>query len=270
MLSVRIRGAAAVQNFFVQIVRIVLAFIIFIGLSRVVAESGIPAIISPMVAPDFMIYGLGSKLLGTQAIANFSVSFIFATDIRVFLMGVCANGLKLVEGMTKQARRYGFWAIMIAIVVGMAGSLYTILEASYRDGGINTSEWFFKGMPNIILNTVETGLEETGVYWPGIGFIGLGGAGMLALTWLRQRFLWWPLHPIGFPIMASWIVNWMWFSVFLAWLVKVIILKYGGAPLYNRSRIFFLGMIAGRMLITGLWLVVDYLSGVVGNNIFWI
>ena len=253
-----------------SILFIVLAFIIFIGLSRVVAESGIPAIISPMVAPDFMIYGLGSKLLGTQAIANFSVSFIFATDIRVFLMGVCANGLKLVEGMTKKARRYVFWAIMIAIVVGMAGSLYTILEASYRDGGINTSEWFFKGMPNIILNTVETGLEETGVYWPGIGFIGLGGAGMLALTWLRQRFLWWPLHPIGFPIMASWIVNWMWFSVFLAWLVKVIILKYGGAPLYNRSRIFFLGMIAGRMLITGLWLVVDYLSGVVGNNIFWI
>lgn len=249
---------------------IVLAFIIFIGLSRVVAESGIPAIISPMVAPDFMVYGLGSKLLGTQAIANFSVSYIFATDIRVFLMGVCANGLKLVEGMTKKARRYVFWAIMIAIVVGMAGSLYTILEASYRDGGINTSGWFFKGMPKIILSTVETGIEESGVYWPGIGFMGLGGAGMLALTWLRQRFLWWPLNPIGFPIMASWIVNWMWFSVFLAWLIKVIILKYGGAPLYNRSRIFFLGIITGRMLISGFWLVVDYLSGIVGNHIFWI
>ena len=249
---------------------IVLAFTIFIGLSRVVAESGIPAIISPMVAPDVMVYGLGSKLLGTQAIANFSLSYIFATDIRVFLMGVCANGLKLVEGMTKTARRYVFWAIMIAIVVGLTGSLYTIMEASYRDGGINSATWFFKGMPNIIYKTAEAGLEESGVYWAGMGFMTMGGLGMLALTWLRQRFLWWPLHPIGFPIMASWIVDWMWFSVFFAWLIKVIVLKYGGARLFNKSRIFFLGIITGRMLISGLWLVVDYLTGVVGNSIFWI
>ncbi len=247
-----------------------LAFIIFIGLSRVVAESGIPAIISPMVAPDFMVYGLGSKLLGTQAIANFSMSYIFATDIRVFLMGMCANGLKLVEGMTKTARRHVFWAIMIAIVVGLTGSLYTIMEASYRDGGINTSNWFFKGMPTIIYKTAEAGLEESSVYWPGMGFMTLGGVGMLGLTWLRQRFLWWPLHPIGFPIMASWIVDWMWFSVFLAWLIKVIILRYGGAQLFNKSRIFFLGIIIGRMLISGLWLVVDYVTGFVGNSIFWI
>ena len=95
-------------------------------------------------------------------------------------------------------------------------------------------------------------------------------AGMLALTWLRQRFLWWPLHPIGFPIMANWIVDWMWFSVFLAWLIKVTMLRYGGAQLFNRSRIFFLGIITGRMLITGFWLVVDYVTGFVGNTIFWI
>ena len=247
-----------------------LALIIFIGLSRVVAESGVSAIISPMTAPDFMVYGVGSKLLGANAIANFSMSYIFATDIRVFLMGVCASGLKLVEGMTRKSRRYVFWAIMIAIVVGMAGSLYTIMELAYRDGGINTANWFFKGMPGRIYDTASKGLEPRDVYWPGLGFMGIGGLGMVALTWLRQRFLWWPLHPIGFPIMANWIVDWMWFSVFVAWLIKIIILRYGGAQLFNRSRIFFLGIITGRMLITGIWLIVDYLTGMVGNVIFWI
>ena len=93
---------------------------------------------------------------------------------------------------------------------------------------------------------------------------------MLTLTWLRQRFLWWPLHPIGFPIMTSWLIDWMWFSVFFAWLIKVTILKYGGASLFARSRYFFLGMITGRMLITGGFLVVDYLSGMVSNAIFWV
>ena len=109
------------------------------------------------------------------------------------------------------------------------------MQLAYRDGGINTSSWFFRGMPNVIYRTAVKTLEPNGIYWEGMGFAGIGAAGMLFLTWLRQRFLWWPLHPIGFPIMASGLVDWMWFSVFLAWLIKVIILKYGGAPLFSRS-----------------------------------
>lgn len=250
---------------------VVLAMVIFTGLSRVVAESGIAAIISPMIAPDFMVYGLGSQLLGATATANFSMSYIFGADIRVFLMGVIANGLKLIEGMNRHSRRIVFWAIVIAILLGVAGSLFTVLSLGYRDGGINSNAWFFKSMPGIIYKTAATNIEDPqGVYWPGLSFVGVGAGAMLVLTWLRQRFLWWPLHPIGFPIMTSWLVDWMWFSIFFAWLIKVTILKYGGATLFARSRYFFLGMIAGRMLITGGFLVADYLSGMVSNAIFWI
>ncbi len=98
----------------------------------------------------------------------------------------------------------------------------------------------------------------------------MGALAVLGLTWVRQRLLWWPLHPIGFPIMTSWVVDWMWFSIFFAWLIKVVILKYGGAAVFTRSRDFFLGLIVGRMFISGGWLVVDYLTGTVSNPIFWI
>ncbi len=248
-----------------------LAMVIFTGLARVVAEAGVAAIISPMVAPDFMVYGLGSQLLGATATASFSMSYIFGADIRVFLMGVIANGLKLIEGMNRHSRRIVFWAIVIAILLGIIGSLFTVMSLGYRDGGINSNGWFFKNMPEIIYRTAATNIEEPeGIYWTGMSFVGVGAGAMLTLTWLRQRFLWWPLHPIGFPIMTSWLIDWMWFSVFFAWLIKVTILKYGGASLFARSRYFFLGMIAGRMLITGGFLVVDYLSGMVSNAIFWV
>jgi len=253
-----------------SILYIVLLMTIFTGLSRVVAESGVAAIITPMNASDFMIFGLGGKLIGAQAATNFSLGYIFAADIRVFLMGVVANGLKLIEGMNKHSRRIVSQAIAIAIFLGLAGSLYTILALAYRDGGINSSTWFFKSMPGVIARTALHGLDAEATYWPGLGFTGIGAAGMLVLTWVRQRFLWWPLHPIGFPIMTSWVVDWMWFSIFLAWLIKVIVLKYGGAAVYTRSRDFFLGLIVGRMFISGGWLVVDYLTGTVGNPIFWI
>lgn len=249
---------------------VVVAMVIFTGISRIVAEAGVPALISPMTAPDFMIYGLGSTVLGAKAISAFSLSYIFATDIRVFLMGMVANGLKLIEGMNKRSRRYVFWAIVVAIFIGISSSLWTIMELAYKNGGINTSSWFFNGMPNTIYRTAVKTLEPHGVYWPGMGFTGIGAAAMLGLTWLRQRFLWWPLHPIGFPIMTSWLVDWMWFSIFFAWLIKIVVLRYGGAAMFTRSRHFFLGIIVGRMLITGIWLVIDYLTGTVGNSIFWV
>ena len=93
---------------------------------------------------------------------------------------------------------------------------------------------------------------------------------MALMTWGRQRLPWWPVHPIGFPIGATGMLNGVWFSVFLASLVKIIILKYGGAGLYRRSQSFFLGLITGQFLCNGAWLVIDYFTGTVGNSIFWI
>jgi hypothetical protein len=93
---------------------------------------------------------------------------------------------------------------------------------------------------------------------------------MMAMMWARQRFPWWPVHPIGFPIGANGLMNHVWFSVFIAWLFKRLVLRFGGAILYRRSQSFFMGLICGQMFCNGIWLVVDYFTGKVGNSIFWI
>ena len=92
---------------------------------------------------------------------------------------------------------------------------------------------------------------------------------MALMMWARQYLAWWPLHPIGFPIGANPIMTHVWFSVFLAWAAKVVILRYGGARLYRRSQAFFLGLIAGQVLCNGAWLIIDYFTGEVGNALFW-
>ena len=93
---------------------------------------------------------------------------------------------------------------------------------------------------------------------------------MALMMFARQRFAWWPVHPIGFPIGANSMMNHVWFSVFLAWLIKKAILRYGGAALYKRSQAFFLGLIVGQVLCNGIWLVIDYFTGKVGNSIYWV
>jgi len=113
------------------------------------------------------------------------------------------------------------------------------------------------------------GLNLPEVFWPGIGFFTGGGVLMWIMLWMRQRYLWWPIHPIGFPIGGNHqFMNPLWFSVLLAWAVKKLVLRFGGAGVYRRSQGFFLGLIAGQALSNGLWLIIDYFTGKVGNHIF--
>jgi hypothetical protein len=67
----------------------------------------------------------------------------------------------------------------------------------------------------------------------------------------------------------GWVMDVIWFSVFLAWTAKMVVLKSGDPGLYARSRPLFLGPALGQIVAGGLWLLVlvDYLTGTVGNRI---
>ncbi|MEW6752401.1 MAG: DUF6784 domain-containing protein [Candidatus Latescibacterota bacterium] len=47
----------------------------------------------------------------------------------------------------------------------------------------------------------------------------------------------------------------------MGWLLKLAVLRYGGPRLYRASRPFLIGLIAGQASVAGVWLVVDYLTG---------
>jgi hypothetical protein len=67
-----------------------------------------------------------------------------------------------------------------------------------------------------------------------------GGALVMAvLMVLRQRFLWWPFHPLGFVVSHGRVMDGIWFTIFLAWLFKSAILKYGVHPCTAGSSPFF-------------------------------
>ena len=82
--------------------------------------------------------------------------------------------------------------------------------------------------------------------------------GLLMLA--RQRFLWWPLHPLGLPLSA--VFGSAFFSVFLGWLFKTAIVKYGGVKMYVTTRPFFIGVILGQFATSGVWFVIHYFVAV--------
>lgn len=249
---------------------VLVAMLIFLGITRIVAEAGLAVVRSPMIASDLVVHSVGAGVVGSVGIANLSLAHVWAADIRVFVMATATNALKMIEEMEPRNRRIVFWAMILALFIGVAGSFWMIFHMSYRHGGINLNTWFFKGLPANTYSQALRNLDIVGTYWPGMGFFAGGASAMVAMMWLRQRLPWWPLHPLGFPIGANQMMNVIWFNVFLAWLIKRLVLRYGGASAYRHSQRFFLGLIAGQSLCNGAWLVIDYVTGKVGNPIFWI
>ena len=84
-------------------------------------------------------------------------------------------------------------------------------------------------------------------------FLGAGLGFSLLLTGLRSQLLWWPLHPVGLAVSSSWAMNYMWFPLFLAWLVKAALLRAGGLRAYRSALPFFFGLILGEFIVGSLW-----------------
>ena len=249
-----------------------IALAIFFALTRIVVEGGIAAARSPMIASTFVVSAVGTPLVGIQGLVALAYTYIWHGDVRTFVMASCANSLKMVEGVRSQ--RPLFWTLILAIVITMVGSCASILYLSYAHGGVNLHGWFFISGPQVpfqfIANKMQTfPSADTG----GWVFKFIGGGIMAILMYLRSHFLWWPFHPLGFAICTvSYIVGRIWFSVFVAWLLKAIILTYGGASLHRRMMPFFMGLVLGQICNAGFWVIIDAVTGMTGNSIgalFW-
>ncbi|HLL90792.1 MAG TPA: DUF6785 family protein, partial [Tepidisphaeraceae bacterium] len=77
------------------------------------------------------------------------------------------------------------------------------------------------------------------------------------LSYMRLRFTWWPLHPIGYLMIGTYPGAHLWLSIFCGWLAKVTILRYGGTNLYLNAKPFFIGLIVGESVAAGFWLVMS-------------
>lgn len=244
-------------------------FVIFLGVTRIAAQGGVAATRAPLTPSGFMVSGFGTTALGSSGIVSLGFTHIWAGDLRTFVMASCANGLKLSEDIGKNKRPL-FWCMVVAILLSFGGSIYMVLSLAYKYGGINSAAFFRTSAFSPFRWASSKITSPLAANWAGWSWTGIGALVMMLLVAARHRFLWWPLHPLGFAVGAIDMTNVIWFSVFLAWLFKVTILKYGGARLYRRSRPFFLGLILGQFVVSGMWLVIDFFMGMSDNSLYWV
>ena len=240
-------------------------FALFVGFTRLIAEGGLSDGSVPVGPAAIVVSAVGSSAIGAQGMVVLATTF-FWTNGRSFAMTSAANSLKLGEGFGGSKRPL-FWTMLLAMAVGLVSSMWVVMELGYSYGALNLKiPGGQHGLYDYAASLIRTPSEPH--LWGWIN-TGIGAGVMLLLMLARWYYVWWPLHPLGYPIGPTGIMDHLWFDMFLAWLIKVSVLRYGGVALYRRTRPFFMGMIAGHIVPGGLFLFVDHFTGMVGNVIFW-
>jgi len=231
--------------------------ILYLGVTKVVAQCGLVYFRGPMTAQSFTMHLLGTATLTPASMAGIALSFGICCDAKTSVATILAHIAKL-AGSIRASKRVLMAALVIALALGMATSFLMTLDMSHDRGAYNFGSYELQRGNLHIMNSVVSKMRSPiEMSWEKLLFLSIGGAVMALMTFLRYRFLWWPLHPVGFTTGFIWPIRASAFSIFLAWACKLTILKLGGIRAYQRARPFFLGTLLGYVVGITVSFVID-------------
>ena len=230
--------------------------IMSMGVNRVRAEFGPPTHEIFALDPGrFLFSGFGSRRIGTPSLTV--LSFYYWLN-RVYVSHPMPNQLeafKIAERAKINNRRL-VWVMMFATVFGTLACFWSYLHIMYRIGA-SASSGSVVGVGREVFSRLGRRLGNlTGPDYPAIQACGIGFAITCILSFLRHRLLWWPFHPIGFVMGTYGGLAEFWFSVFLGWLVKAVIMRFFGVKAHRRAAPFFLGLILGDYIVSSSWTLI--------------
>ncbi len=250
---------------------IALMFSIVLVHSRLVAQGGL-FFVQQGWQPSMFLDDLtgGHAFSAPAAVVAQVQTNILAYDSREVLGPHVMNALRI-SSVFERHRRLFLPAMLAALVVGAVAAGYATMEwIYYKQGALNLPNThstvyrplrMYERTHLMISSPGEAAEQSFGGLASGAGMIGL-------LMFLRGTFCWWPVHPLGLAVAVSWCTTQLWFSFFLGWLAKVLILKIGGGRALRRARTFFIGVIIGESTMVAFSTVVSLLTGVRTGYVF--
>ena len=241
------------------------AILVFFGLyfafstavSRMRAELGSPMHDLHYTGPErVMVAAVGTRRLGPNNLSMFSFFWFFTRTFDSHPMPHQLEGFKLASTSGIRSR-FMLFAILIALVVGILSQFWALISTPYRLGAVHemsrvpivygSEPW--RNLQNWLTHPLSPD------YWA-LGFTGIGLLFSLFLMLMRMKFFWFPFHPAAYAtVCGSWAVNYIWFSLGIVWVLKLVLLKYGGRNAHRKAMPFFLGLILGQFTVGSLWTI---------------
>ena len=152
------------------------------------------------------------------------------------------------------ARRQPGWVlltVLVAFLVAFGVAVWASLDLAYTEGrDYGDRRDFFTGVSYLAENPIAPNIGKW-ILW----LIGFGEGAVITL--LRARFHWFPIHPIGLIFQYTHATFHYWNNFFIVFVIKLILLRYGGVNAYVAGKPFFYGLGVGYTVGVLLSTIVD-------------
>lgn len=232
------------------------------AVARLVAEAGTPSAMAPISPQEVIFAWTGSDVLTRPQQVAYAWLRMFDERFYDNLAIHQLTGMKLVSG--RKDSRGLHTALGVAAGVGILAGFWALYHIYFQYGlaSAKVREWPSRSVAQIPFLTLQQWIEmPRDADLPTILAMGVGAAAMAVLVFLRQRVLWWPIHPIGYAMSGNWAMQELWCPFGVAWLLKWLALRYGGMSLYRRVLPYFLGLILGDYIVPLLWAIAGVITG---------
>jgi hypothetical protein len=222
-------------------------FLMVMVICRVRAQLGPPSHQLYGAMPSYVLPTLvGSRALGARTMGLFYILRPLLEEQRNQPAPLQLEGFKMADAGTMDRRRLGV-AMAIVPVLAIISYFWASIHIGYHTGmasgqapAIHVAKggWDAEWLRDVLAN--PSGPDTSGSLAMAFSF-----GVTLALYALKLQYQWWPLHPVAYPIaMNNRIANIL-PALFAAWLVKALLLRYGGLRAHRTALPVFLGLIAG-------------------------
>jgi hypothetical protein len=265
--------AAMGVGFLMAWVIVTFLLLIFLVVTRMVCETGVPAIVTGWSLPTVLAGLLGPAAVGAGPVMFMMLlnSVMTGTGTTTLMMPYMATSLKVLDDNKVNLRRFAIVA-KLAIVLALVAGFVAVITLAYTQGEGNLlkgerSEWT-EGVRQVLsmmdfgqyeASEAASGFSKLGLIRPDGKILGLVIAGVIAVVGcylLRFRFSGWPLHPLFFLVVGTSVGGQAWTSFLLGWVIKTLVVKVGGGRVYRSVKPLFIGFIMGEFMIIATVLVV--------------
>jgi len=243
-------------------------FLLSFTMTRVRAELGTPHEIYFVNPQKILVPLFGTSILGTQNLTLISVLYWFNRCYRCHPMPNQMEAFKMADGGRIAFGRLialTFFATIIGMMATYWANLYVTYQAGATSKAIGFKSWLgwesFGWLDNWLTYPVKVEAVRLGYMIGGAAFV-------LILRAMRGAFIWWPFHPAGYALAVSFAMDYFWFAFFVSWLLKALLVRYGGMRLHRKAIPFFLGLILGDYVVGSLWAILGPSFGMSTYKIF--
>jgi len=227
---------------------------VYTGVAKILADTGMPFTSKPIGTWSMVASFVGRRNISLPTLVAFRFSCLITENFKGLFLPALSHAGRVAEGVPGNQRRRLMGALGLVFIVSLLFNLLFTVWLGYDQGAYNFNSWeITRAAERHFQRTVDAlkKPDEPPFYEKNpeeAVFLGIGGLLMAGLIYMRYRFVWWPLHPVGLAISGHYLARRTSFTTFLAWLIKFVMMKVGGPTVYRKSRPLFIGLLVGYIL----------------------